>query len=92
MHSANSILSSVLVHLIILGEFTTPEKLVAILTPQSCVGITWVLWTAGAAAITASLGGGINCSYVTLYYVSRHAPANDVNVGVLRQMLFTATS
>ncbi|KAB5595041.1 hypothetical protein CTheo_1502 [Ceratobasidium theobromae] len=45
MHSANSILSSVLVHLIILG-------------------ITWVLWTAGAAAITASLGGGINCSRV----------------------------
>ncbi|KAG9085187.1 hypothetical protein FRC07_013438, partial [Ceratobasidium sp. 392] len=26
------------------------------------LGITWVLWTAGAASITAALGGGINCS------------------------------
>ncbi|EIW63824.1 uncharacterized protein TRAVEDRAFT_157574 [Trametes versicolor FP-101664 SS1] len=24
--------------------------------------LTWVLWTAGAAAITAALGGGLNCS------------------------------
>ncbi|KAG8683747.1 hypothetical protein FRC09_015876 [Ceratobasidium sp. 395] len=28
------------------------------------LGITWVLWTAGAASITAALGGGINCSRV----------------------------
>ncbi|CAE6470552.1 unnamed protein product [Rhizoctonia solani] len=27
-------------------------------------GITWVFWTAGAASITASMGGGINCSRV----------------------------
>ncbi|KAI0756153.1 hypothetical protein C8Q80DRAFT_1091589 [Daedaleopsis nitida] len=24
--------------------------------------LTWILWTAGAAAITAALGGGLNCS------------------------------
>jgi len=24
--------------------------------------LTWIFWTAGAAAITASLGGGHNCS------------------------------
>ncbi|QRW24562.1 membrane-associating domain protein [Rhizoctonia solani] len=28
------------------------------------LGITWVFWTAGAASITASMGGGINCSRV----------------------------
>lgn len=28
--------------------------------------LTWIFWTAGAAAITASLGGGHNCRYVLL--------------------------
>ncbi|KAI0706158.1 hypothetical protein BC835DRAFT_1260474 [Cytidiella melzeri] len=26
--------------------------------------ITWIFWTAGAAAITQTLGGGLNCGYV----------------------------
>lgn len=26
--------------------------------------LTWIFWTAGAASITAALGGGHNCSYV----------------------------
>lgn len=26
--------------------------------------LTWIFWVAGAAAITATLGGGLNCSYV----------------------------
>ncbi|EJD03794.1 uncharacterized protein FOMMEDRAFT_105969 [Fomitiporia mediterranea MF3/22] len=30
--------------------------------------ITWILWTAGAASITAALGGGHNCSKTALVY------------------------
>ncbi|KAI9066553.1 hypothetical protein FKP32DRAFT_1589632 [Trametes sanguinea] len=29
--------------------------------------ITWIFWTAGAAAITAALGGGLNCSQHFVY-------------------------
>lgn len=29
--------------------------------------MTWVFWLAGAAAITDSLGGGLNCGYVPLF-------------------------
>ena len=27
------------------------------------LGLTWIFWTAGAASITAALGGGYNCRY-----------------------------
>lgn len=26
--------------------------------------VTWIFWIAGAAAITDTLGGGLNCSFV----------------------------
>ncbi|QRV83444.1 membrane-associating domain protein [Ceratobasidium sp. AG-Ba] len=43
----------------------TPSGAVAsVLVHLVFLGITWILWTAGAASITAALGGGINCSRV----------------------------
>ncbi|EMD32592.1 hypothetical protein CERSUDRAFT_143611 [Gelatoporia subvermispora B] len=30
--------------------------------------LTWVFWTAGAAAITNALGGGLNCSHTGILY------------------------
>lgn len=33
-----------------------------VLTAATCsLVLTWLFWTAGAAAITAALGGGLNC-------------------------------
>lgn len=35
--------------------------------------LTWIFWTGGAAAITAELGGGLNCKYVHhSFYSSSH--------------------
>jgi hypothetical protein len=31
-------------------------------------GLTWLFWTAGAASITAALGGGVDCSNAGLVY------------------------
>lgn len=28
------------------------------------LSLTWIFWTAGAASITAALGGGLNCSKI----------------------------
>ncbi|KAG8937017.1 hypothetical protein FRC02_008124 [Tulasnella sp. 418] len=39
------------------------------------LGLIWVLWTAGAASITAALGGGINCSYV----IATHVPGQMID-------------
>ncbi|KAG9096696.1 hypothetical protein FS749_007948 [Ceratobasidium sp. UAMH 11750] len=39
------------------GSMTT-----SVLVHLVFLGITWVLWVAGAASITAALGGGNNCS------------------------------
>ncbi|KAG9313856.1 hypothetical protein JVU11DRAFT_4623 [Chiua virens] len=30
--------------------------------------VTWIFWTSGAAAITAALGGGLNCSNTVIVY------------------------
>jgi hypothetical protein len=31
--------------------------------------LTWIFWLSGAAAITAALGGGLNCGYVYGFFV-----------------------
>ncbi|KEP53423.1 membrane-associating domain protein [Rhizoctonia solani 123E] len=43
---------------------SSASKLASVLVHLVFLGITWVFWTAGAASITASMGGGINCSRV----------------------------
>ncbi|KAL5639141.1 hypothetical protein ACGC1H_006604 [Rhizoctonia solani] len=43
---------------------SSSSKLASVLVHLVFLGITWVFWTAGAASITASMGGGINCSRV----------------------------
>ncbi|KAF8604015.1 hypothetical protein BDV93DRAFT_537892 [Ceratobasidium sp. AG-I] len=56
---------TVLLSAIFLGLFmhsATGSVATSVLAHLVFLGITWVLWTAGAASITASLGGGINCS------------------------------
>ena len=57
---------TVLFSAILLGLFmrSATSALTSVLVHLIFRGITWILWTAGAAAITASLGGGINCSTV----------------------------
>ncbi|CAE6447540.1 unnamed protein product [Rhizoctonia solani] len=44
--------------------FSGKPLFASILVHLAFLGITWVFWTAGAASLTASLGGGINCSRV----------------------------
>ncbi|CAE6401229.1 unnamed protein product [Rhizoctonia solani] len=57
---------TVLLSAIILALFmrSSSSKFASILVHLIFLGITWVFWTAGAASITASMGGGINCSRV----------------------------
>jgi len=39
------------------------------------LGLTWLLWTAGAAAITQTLGGGLNCKTQDLFVYCTHLNA-----------------
>ncbi|CAE7167816.1 unnamed protein product [Rhizoctonia solani] len=57
---------TVLFSAIILALFmrSASSRFASILVHLAFLGITWVFWTAGAASLTASLGGGINCSRV----------------------------
>jgi len=38
--------------------------LTSVLAHVVVLGLTWIFWTAGAAAITAAIGGGYNCSRI----------------------------
>lgn len=38
--------------------------------------MTWVFWTAGAAAITAAYSGGLDCSYVIFLVFYRDITKN----------------
>ncbi|KAG8788617.1 hypothetical protein FRC15_003141 [Serendipita sp. 397] len=50
--------------LLFLHSARTGSDLTSVLSHLIFLGLTWILWTAGAASLTSSLGGGINCSKV----------------------------
>ncbi|KAF8131523.1 hypothetical protein EV363DRAFT_1164973 [Boletus edulis] len=37
------------------------------IVPDNVLLLTWIFWTAGAASITAALGGGLNCVNQTVF-------------------------
>jgi hypothetical protein len=39
------------------------------------LGLTWIMWTAGAAAITQALGGGLHCKTQDLFVYCTHLNA-----------------
>ncbi|KAF8555104.1 hypothetical protein OG21DRAFT_1508037 [Imleria badia] len=42
--------------------FTIPDSVLSSVGSHVCfLLLTWIFWTAGAASITAALGGGLNC-------------------------------
>ncbi|KAI6015624.1 hypothetical protein EDC04DRAFT_2752094 [Pisolithus marmoratus] len=49
--------------------FTMPSSVLgSVLSLMVFLILTWVFWTAGAASITATLGGGLNCSQTVFVY------------------------
>ncbi|KAJ8082155.1 hypothetical protein PM082_008002 [Marasmius tenuissimus] len=45
----------------------TGSMLTSALAHLIFLGLTWIIWTAGAAAVTAMLGGGLNCNTQTAF-------------------------
>ncbi|KAJ7508337.1 hypothetical protein B0H11DRAFT_1788982 [Mycena galericulata] len=47
--------------LILFAHSTSGSILTSVLSHLVFLGLTWLLWTASAAAVTEMLGGGLNC-------------------------------
>ncbi|KLO20054.1 hypothetical protein SCHPADRAFT_934672 [Schizopora paradoxa] len=47
----------------------TDTPMASVGTHVALLGLTWIFWTAGAASITAALGGGYNCSTIDFLLV-----------------------
>jgi len=63
-----SIWTIVLSALFMFFFFTRPDSVIS--SVGSHIGfllLTWIFWTAGAASITTTLGGGLNCVYQTVF-------------------------
>ena len=61
--------SSVAAHLVLFVSLIIPLISLNDLL-HSSLFVSWVFWLSGAAAITQSLNGGLNCGYVTSTDVS----------------------
>ncbi|KAI6120938.1 hypothetical protein EDD16DRAFT_1477896 [Pisolithus croceorrhizus] len=61
-----SIWTTVLSSCYLLFFFAMPDNaLSSVLSLMIFLILTWIFWTAGAASITSTLGGGLNCRRVT---------------------------
>ncbi|KAI6012696.1 hypothetical protein F5J12DRAFT_819808 [Pisolithus orientalis] len=64
-----SIWTTVLSSCYLLLFFTSQSSVLSsVLSLMIFLVLTWIFWTAGAASITASLGGGLNCSNTVFVY------------------------
>lgn len=64
-----SIWTTVLSSCYLLFFFAMPTNpLSSVLSLMVFLILTWIFWTAGAASITATLGGGLNCSQTIFVY------------------------
>lgn len=64
-----SIWTTVLSSCYLLFFFAMPNNpLSSVLSLMVFLILTWIFWTAGAASITATLGGGLNCNQTIFVY------------------------
>lgn len=61
MFARNSILASVLTHLILYVYFRPSAVRLVLTSLFYSLFITWVLWLTASAALTQSIGGGLSC-------------------------------
>ncbi|ETW86428.1 hypothetical protein HETIRDRAFT_121197 [Heterobasidion irregulare TC 32-1] len=69
--SAWTIVFSGLFALLFLHSASTGSVLTSVAAHSIVFFFTWVFWTAGAASITAALGGGLNCSNTDIVYCNQ---------------------
>ncbi|KAF7290211.1 hypothetical protein MIND_01334600 [Mycena indigotica] len=53
--------------LILFAHSATGSVLTSVLAHLFYLGLTWLIWTAAAAAVTEMLGGGLNCKTQSLF-------------------------
>jgi hypothetical protein len=56
-------------HVILCAIFISLRSVLPSILISGSIFLSWVFWLSGAAAITESLGGGLNCEYVARTYI-----------------------